>query len=143
AQLARLRVLTVSGTKIGNDAVKTLLQFSALEAIDLSQTGITLKGVEQLVKAKRLRVLKLPGTAGGDAAIHALKSHPRLWQLDLSGSDITDRGVVDICNMKALRHLCLNQSQITDHGLKMLATSSSQIQTLHLWDNQAITDTGF
>ncbi|MEO5583739.1 MAG: FN3 associated domain-containing protein [Saprospiraceae bacterium] len=74
-----------------NDAeVVTLSKFINLEELNLNNSSITIKGLEELKKIKSLRVLSLAGVKLDTASIRVLNDFPSLKQVYLWNTGIKD-----------------------------------------------------
>jgi len=88
--------LTLYGSsKVTDDGVQHLLKVKNLEVLYVNHTGITEKGVRQLVALPQLRILS-PGRHVTDDIIPYLKRMNKLEEVHLGGSHVTAKGVADL-----------------------------------------------
>jgi hypothetical protein len=154
------------GFGIADDLMPVLSQFPALRSLDLSDCGVTNKGLRScrdmpyleelnlgmsynignngmrhLCVIASLRNLNLFDLAGvTNAGLAALQELPNLQQLYLGGTRITDRGIGHLRGMSRLDVLELPDT-ITDSGLRVLSALPS-LRVLSIRLNSALTNTG-
>lgn len=121
AKLLKLRSLSLSYTRIDNDAIKCLLNLSQLEDLDLSGTKIDGTALAQISKLKTLRKLNLSATKVCGDNLRLLAFLPRLCSLDLSGTPIKDSDVqlLEGCQVQDLNIAC---SDVTEHIFECLGS---------------------
>lgn len=96
-----LKALDMTNVLIGDDEIRYLIKLESLEALGLSGTGITAKGLKYLSVhakfSKSLTCLKLCYAQKiGDEAIPAIAGFERLQELDLLGADISVAGCLEL-----------------------------------------------
>jgi hypothetical protein len=96
-----LRVLNLSGSRITNSSLASVMGMGSLRKIGLSHTGIS------------------------DDGLYFLKSLPRLRLLMLNGTLVTDEGLPELQAISGLRVLYLNSTLITDKAARWLANMSN------------------
>jgi Leucine-rich repeat (LRR) protein len=86
ATLTNLKCLDLTGTAIGDDALKTIGKLSGLEELYLTCTHVSLAGAkESLSGLTKLRILKVRNSQVADAGLRSLeglKSLELLWLVD-------------------------------------------------------------
>lgn len=159
--LQRLR-----GFGIADDLMPVLSQFPALRNLDLSDCGVTNKGLRScrdmpyledlhlgmsygignsgmrhLRGLASLRSLNLSDLAGvTNAGLAALQELPNLQRLYLWGTRISDRGIEHLQGMPSLDVLEMPDT-ITDTGLRVLSALPS-LRILSVRFNRALTNAG-
>jgi hypothetical protein len=88
--------------------------------VELSGSGVTDAGLDQLKALTQLRTLTLNGTKVTDAGLKHLKGLTQLRTLTLNGTKVTDAGLGHLGEMTQLQLLHLNRTQVTDEGAKRL-----------------------
>jgi hypothetical protein len=119
AGLPKLAVLDLSGSPLGDDAVKPLAASKTLKRLSLADTSVTLEAVPTGGWAA-LEHLDLSGTPVTDAGLKALAGAPHLAELNLTGTQVTDAGLAALSGLKALRMLKLGGTKVTGRGLDAL-----------------------
>jgi len=108
--------------------------------MDLSTSGITDTGLQDLAGLKNLQVLVLRGTQITDAGMVHLAGLKNLQGLDLSHTQITGARLKKLARLTNLQELDLQGTEITDGGLEKLA-GLKNLQRLDLGLTK-ITDAG-
>eukprot|EP00898_Chlorokybus_atmophyticus_P008019 jgi/Chlat1/8218/Chrsp76S07666 len=80
-------------SKVTDSAVPFLCQLLSLKRLDLSETGVSARGVRQLASLLCINSLALSGLPTDDTALTALAACRLLRSLQLWGSAVTDIGV--------------------------------------------------
>jgi hypothetical protein len=91
-QMARLRLLDLSGSHVADDDLAILPDLPGLADLNLAWTPITDTGAAHLARCDKLERVDLGGTATGDGAIRVLAGKPRLHRFT-SGARVTDEGI--------------------------------------------------
>lgn len=94
--LAKLKKLTLNGTKITDAGLDHIKDLKALEKLYLVDTKITDAALEKLKGLAELRVLSLVGTQVSDAGLEHLKGLANLQELFVAGTKVSDDGVKKI-----------------------------------------------
>lgn len=146
--LAQLRVLDLSQSRVGDDALEAISKLKGLQVLRLRLTGRTEKGLVHLGKLTglreldlganpgltgaslrhlaplaKLRVLLLPNCTGlGDAALGEVGKLTALERLDVAGcATVGDDGVKKLAGLKRLQSLDLTDTSVGDAGVEALA----------------------
>jgi Leucine-rich repeat (LRR) protein len=165
ARLQRLPHLhALWGFRPGDELMPIVARFPALRSLDLSEGGVTNKGmihcqhmpqletlylmmsedvgnsgIRHLRTVSHLRILNLTEVPSvTNAGLAALQELPKLQQLYLLGTRISDRGMAHLKEMPTLEVLEL-PGTITDAGLRILP-SLPTLRVLSLRTNIEITD---
>lgn len=104
----------------GNAILKKLPDLPFSFGLDLSQTGITDKGLRDLSRMKHLSVLELNGVGVTDAGLKDLAELKELTVLSLGYTKVTDAGVKNLGRLTHLNTLVLADTKVTDETVKTL-----------------------
>ena len=118
--LTRIAYLSLPGTGVGDDTLRTAAELENLTAIKLARTAVTDDGVRTLAQAKRLLKADLSETKVTDAGIRELASCGLLQSLSLNDTQVTDEGLVFLREAQRLRYLGLHGTDITGSVLAMV-----------------------
>lgn len=118
--LPQIAYLSLPGTGVSDDTLRTAAELENLTAIKMARTGVTDDGVRALAQARRLLKVDLSETKVTDAGIRELASSGRLQRLTLDNTRITDEGLVHIPEARSLRYLSLHGTDITGSVLAMI-----------------------
>ncbi len=88
--------------------------------LDMSETAISNKALENLKKFKNLTRLSLDQTNVSDAGLSHLRNLTRLKYLNLYGTKVTDKGLKQVAGCKNLKSIYLWQTQVTPQGVAAL-----------------------
>jgi hypothetical protein len=110
----------LSATTADDDDIKLLLELPELTWLELYETAITNKALEDIGKMKRLEFLWLDKTAISDEGISHLSNLQSLKELVLQYVPITDAAMPQIAKLRGLRSLGMGQTQITDQGVQQV-----------------------
>ena len=146
----RLTSLDLSGAYRLTDQglVKVLASCPNIEALSLAQSS-RITGEEFLTRlptlVPKLKSLNLTDCRGLnlDELIKALPQMKHIESLCLDGIHLVDDQVMEAAGkMHALARLCISYSQVSDEGIKTLASSCSGITSLKIDECLNITDEG-
>lgn len=101
--LGRIWGISFEGSNIDNGDLHLLKLFPNLRSLDLRNTKITDKGLQNMANVRSLELLSLRYTEVGDGAVPYLSKLPRLRYLDLYGSQITENGVTQLRKTATLK----------------------------------------
>ena len=91
--LIELRHLTLAGSEITDEGLKSLSRFDKLRVLSLSETGVTGAGMVHLAPLTELESLFLIDTQVDDNGLQPLGGLPALQELYLNGTPVTDQGL--------------------------------------------------
>jgi hypothetical protein len=78
-------VVSLSGTKAGDDDLRRLQALPSLRSLDLDRTQVTDAGLAHLLALPNLEEVSLRGTRVTDAAAQGLKDrHPKIYRVEVS-----------------------------------------------------------
>jgi mono/diheme cytochrome c family protein len=117
----------VNAKKFSDATMPLLVQLrDQLVWLDMSETNITDKGLQQLSQFKNLTRLSLDNTAVTDASLKHLTALPHLRYLNLYGTKVTDNGLKSLAACKNLKALYLWQTAVTPQGVAALQKAGSK-----------------
>ena len=97
--------------------ISKLTVLKRLRDLNLSRSGVTAKGLQQLASLPALTALTLAYAAElGDSAVPALLAMQGLRTLDLTGTPLTDAGLVQLAGHSGLERLVVLDSSVTERG---------------------------
>ncbi len=111
-----------------------------IEALDLSRTQVTGKGLKYLSDCEKLSKLALRGLKLDDEMMEQISKFSQLQKLDLSNTDVERKHLKLLRGLKELAILRLTETKITDEALVELVTYP-KLRILSL-EETAITDEG-
>jgi hypothetical protein len=121
--LAQLKVLSLSGSPIGDEGLSTLKGFTSLQWLELGGTRLTDAGIAHLSTLSNLAMLDLNRTRVGDAGVWLVLDLPRIMSLNLYDTRVTDAGLADLAdklNGGPCRHLVVAGPGVTSGGVAEL-----------------------
>ncbi len=159
AGLKQLRVLSLVGSRVADDGLKTLadLKLPQLRELDLTDALVTDDGMKHLAKMKQLDKLTLTAKRPREDQTGSfptpLPSGPSSGVVPASASEtanseskpeaapwITDKGLESLAQLKHLQTLSLTGDKVTDAGLKHLA-GLTELKSLTI-NCEGVTGTG-
>jgi hypothetical protein len=129
----------LGGTQATDDDLECLEELPRLKRVSLSPSRIGNDGLVHLKNAHDLRYLSLERTQVDDGGMKHIAHLTALENLQLP-ENITDDGLGQLGGLTRLRSLVLNRTRITDDGLQHV-TAFKDLAMLHFWRTQ-ISDTG-
>lgn len=142
AVLTDLCALDLGGTRVGDDGVRHFAALCSLQYLNLSGTKITgnaFGGIPALPQLERLDLSYNDDV--GDELFRYLRRVPKLTRLDLDGTRVSAEGLEDLAWPGSLGLISLRATQVSDEGLKALATCRSPL-SLVLSNCRGISDAG-
>ena len=121
----KVRVLVLDGSQLTDGAFAQIGKLRDLELLYVSNAfAVTDAGVFSLKKLRRLRNLNIDDSQIGDHSVATIADLPDLTSLSLHGSNITDEGLRHLATMKRLESLSIGggPATFTARGLAPLAT---------------------
>jgi hypothetical protein len=104
--------------RIGDTGAREIAEFKSLTTLDLTATGITRAGLNELKKLKNLTSLRLREGRVTDAGLKEVGQIATLKKLDLAGPLTTDAGLANLRELTSLEQLILVDTDVTEVGLK-------------------------
>jgi hypothetical protein len=137
--LTKLRTVWLQGTNVGDEALASLLPSKgSLVDLDLMGTKVTDQGLAHVREFTALHTLRLAGTQVTDAAIPQISGMKNLSGLVLNGTKVTAAGLRQLKGLDQLTHLGLAGLAIQDADLEVLE-ALPELYALEL-TNTKITD---
>lgn len=133
AGLTHLRDLSLRGSLITDAGLVHL--GPQLESLVLRGTGVGALGLSNL-NAPNLQALHLCDTHVTGADLYRLPPMPGLKTLKLNFLDLDDTAVETIGSFPSLRHVELDQTKLTDAGLRQLLVLNPKLERIELRDTQ-------
>jgi Leucine-rich repeat (LRR) protein len=93
--------------------VRALRHCRMIREIDLSNTGVTAKGIAGLEQLASLEILRLQ-TCSNLTDVSSLSRSVSVRELDVEGSPIADRGFIGLERVPTLQSLCLGGTEVTN-----------------------------
>lgn len=119
----KVRAIWLNGSAFDDHDMYMLGGYTALKRLNLSQTQVSSAGIREL-DCPVLTWLQLRATNVDDEGIKLLAEKFRyLNDLDLCGTHITDDAVPALCRLPHLEQVNLDNTGVSDRGLKELATA--------------------
>ncbi len=134
--LKSLAKLSLWGCPISDADLQQLIELTDLKTLELTRTGVTGEGLEQL--SPSIENLHLSNTKVSDSTLKAIVHFRDLKELTLANTEISDGAIDHISRLTNLEVLVLNDTYITDTSLKELK-HLHKLKCLHL-DFCPITD---
>lgn len=94
--LSKLRILNLTETSVSEKGLQQLEQFSDLEEINLSGTSIGDDGLAWVSRCDQLRKVLLPRTLITDSGLESLKALENLEEINLCCTSVTTDGVGEL-----------------------------------------------
>lgn len=139
-RLPNLKYLDLSDTPITDRGLEQLWSLKKLEYLDLARTAVTGAGLKTLVTLTNLKSVTLDQTAVDDAGMAFLAKLPKLDSLSLYRTGVGDTGLARLRTVSSLTLLDLRETLVTDAGLESL-DKLPMLEGLFL-DGTAIGDRG-
>ncbi|TFG59549.1 MAG: hypothetical protein E4H36_13605 [Spirochaetales bacterium] len=109
------KAINLSGAQIDDSDTFRLGRFTDLEELNLSDTGVTDKGLPALLALTRLRKFNLNGTVVGDAGMGFMSGFGCLEELNLENTNVSEKGIITLIPHPSLKTLTVDQ-----HKIKMI-----------------------
>lgn len=118
----KLDSLSLEGTEMSDNGLKSLSHLGAIVSLNLSDIPITEAGVKSLCSIKNLADLDLSKTNLSKTGLEYLcKNRPTLRSVMIRNTNIGDASVPDILRLRNLQVLDISGTTITDSGFLKLA----------------------
>lgn len=137
-QFTSMTDLSLEDTRITAAGLAHLRLLHKLEWLNLYRCRIGDEGMKHLAKLKSLQHLPVGETGISDSGLAHVRDLRQLLYLGLRGNKITDQGLRQLRRLVRLQGLYLGETQIRDKGLRHL-TGLTQLRQLWLNDT-AVTD---
>jgi len=149
----QLKYLNVSNNEVYDEGVSllALAEWPLLENLNLSNTKLSLKGLETIVnQSKWPQLLKHFDLSNNEIfdeglSVLALKEWPLLEEPSLRNTKITPQGIevlVNRMNLPNLKKLDISENAILDEGLKMLSSGKWPLFECLIYEHTQVTAEG-
>ena len=131
--MARLKVLDLDGSSIGDAALETVASFRDLEFVSISNTKITDAGLAHICSLPKVTFLDVNHTHVHDASVPRLCGLPLIASLNLSDTDITNCGLDELADKLRLtpcRDLVVGGPAMTTGGIQSLRLKLPAVRIL-------------
>ncbi len=119
--------------KITDAALSVISKLPKLRQLNLTNTGISSKGLSELRDLRDLSVLNISDTKVDDRGLVAIQNLP-LTTFDLLNTAITDGALKGIAKIRTLRELGLQKVPLTLDSMKLIASLPLNSLTLYQCD---------
>jgi len=113
--------LSLGLTRVSDEGLHALADYSRLRWLDLAFTEITDVGASRLKNMTQMNRLSLEGTKITDEALHVVARMTALTELDLAHTAISDQGLTQLGRLTNLTILYLTKTKITDASIPTLS----------------------
>jgi len=113
--------LEVSFRAASNVNLQLVLQLENVVLLDLSNSGVTDRGLRQLADLSGLEVLKLDNTPVTDDGLKSLPPLRKLQHLGLAGTAVRGPGLAHLKDLADLKVLFLSRTAVDDPALSHLS----------------------
>ena len=117
----RVHNLSLGLTRVTDDGLQALAEYTGLQWLDLAFTKVTDVGVGRLKNMTLMKRLSLEGTKITNASLYVVGRMTRLQELDLAHTAIDDSGLTQIGRLTDLTTLYLTMTAITDASIPTLS----------------------
>ena len=142
--------LSLFGTDVTDESLRSLKAFSKLEHLNLRATAVTHRGLRHLAGLQKLDVIELNESQIGDDVLRVLNefdllhtisaadddegltasSYDTVRSLSLCRGPLTDAGLKELRRLKNLTWLDLRETKVSDAGLEEVAKHSKLTHVL-------------
>lgn len=119
--LPRLNAVYFNYSTVANDQLALLRNLQCLEIVELSDTRITDRGLDNLAALENLKYLNVANTEISGKALAQFPRLPQLEGLILDGTQMEDGGTALLSRLTSLRILALDRDNVTDKHLAHLS----------------------
>jgi hypothetical protein len=138
--LPKIKVLSCTGTSIGDAGLEAIPRLDQLEELRLAFTQVTDAGLKVLRGREHLKSLDLHSTAITGTGLRQLSDAAGLRELNLASTRLTEAGMMEVGRLSGLENLSLAWTQVDDSSLRFLE-NLHELRTLRLGATK-ITDAG-
>ncbi len=140
SEFPALEQIRCAKTRVSDADLVHLANLKTLKAIDLSDnTGVSIKGITELAKCPKLSFLKVYGPAINDEVLKVVGTMKSLTVLGLNDTAVTDVGLKELKGLD-LKEIHLLRTLISDESLKLISEMPNVV-SLNLRDTR-LTDEG-
>lgn len=128
SQSQTLRSFRVPGSDL-SDGGLSLLPLERLEVLEVQNSTVTARGLQELRRCEHLESLAIDGTQLDAELAATLKSLPALSWLTLVGRKVTDEELKIVSGMR-VEQLYLDRTSVTSEGVEQFRTSNSGVEVI-------------
>lgn len=118
----KYKILYLGNSDVDDRTLELLGSATNLESLDLSASGVTCRGIEQLKHLKKLKYLSLERSQISDQCLPTLGLLTQLEELDLTTTAVTDAGLAELKKLSNLVALWIGGTRISDQSLPLLSS---------------------
>jgi len=134
ATVSGLKTLNLRKTSLSTDALADFIdRHPTLTRVDLAGVQVDSKVMIALTKLSHLSTLSVNDKSFGDEEAMFVAQMKSLDGLLVQNSNISDAGLKKLTALNDLTFLRLGSTQVTDDGLRLIGTSFPKLRTLYLW----------
>ena len=115
-----VRLLSLNGTKVSDEAMASIGQFRLLQSLDLKHTKVGDEGIRHIAGLNKLRRLVLYGTRCSDESIAYILQLSNLEELDIGKTNITVDGCIRLRELKSFSNLYIQNCDYSDSEIKRI-----------------------
>jgi serine/threonine-protein kinase len=138
-QDARLQAIVISDTGITDSGLAILAELKNLLCISANRTKITDTGIAKLTGMPKLHTLHLSETRLTDACTGSLARIVNLREVDLCDTTVSDKGIDKLARLKQMKSIHVNRTLVTDRGIEAIVKNFPALEELHARSNPGIT----
>jgi len=138
-QDARLQAIVISDTGITDSGLAILAELKNLLCISANRTKITDAGIAKLTGMPKLHTLHLSETRLTDACTGSLARIVNLREVDLCDTSVSDKGIDKLARLKQMKSIHVNRTLVTDRGIEAIVKNFPALEELHARSNPGIT----
>ena len=120
--LTSLECLFIQSVSVTDKGIQHIADLPRLEVLDFFGIPITQTGMDTLAGSETLIALRIGGRKVADLSLDRLAKFPKLTCLGIQGK-LGDEDLVPLRKLSHLKVLCLEETQVTEDGLKPLRES--------------------
>ena len=121
-------LLLAGASGISDKGLNQIIQCKELRSLGLARTGVTDEGMKTIANLKKLEHLQLSHTTISDKGIANLKRLPNLQSLVLLNTSVANDGLKELAEFKSLATINVRQSRVTEDGLNWLRKNRPQLE---------------
>jgi len=138
-QDARLQAIVISDTGITDSGLAILAELKNLLCISANRTKISDAGIAKLTGMPKLHTLHLSETRLTDACTGSLARIVNLREVDLCDTTVSDKGIDKLARLKQMKSIHVNRTLVTDRGIEAIVKNFPALEELHARSNPGIT----
>lgn len=137
AKTFSLRILSLTGTRIGDEDVAYLQPLSDLQMLALEGTSVTDASMSVISRMSELTYVALDSTKVSDDGVAQLRALRKLTALRLCRTLVSDAGIIPLGEIGTLRVLVITRTRVTECGVDALR---ARLPNIHCNDHGRYTE---